>query len=150
MILDNWSNFNKYLAMHPAFEAVDKFFKENDMAKLPLGRTDILPNGAAYVNVQDAPLHAMEDEKTEFHRAYIDIQITLDSKESMGWMPLPASAAAVDFNTEKDCGFLPGHPEVRFFVPGGYFVIFLPTDAHAPCCGKPGDTVRKLVVKVRV
>ena len=73
------------------------------------------------------------DARLESHRRYIDIQLTLDGDEEIGWRPLSLCRAPVaPFDEQRDIRFYDDAPDSWVAVPPGRFAIFFPDDAHAP------------------
>jgi YhcH/YjgK/YiaL family protein len=89
----------------------------------------------------------------EAHRRYLDIQYVVEGAEAMGWHPMAELAVAEAYSAERDVAFFhpPAQPQ-RVIVPAGYFTVFYPEDAHAPCqrIGSESVFVRKIVMKVEV
>jgi YhcH/YjgK/YiaL family protein len=93
-----------------------------------------------------------EGARLEAHRKYIDVQYVIPGQptanEELGWRPTATCEKSAKFDEAKDIGYIDDQPQLWFTLPAGYFVVFFPSDAHAPLAGK-GD-VRKAVVKVAV
>lgn len=148
MIIDTLNNFRKYLALNPRFAAVADFLEQTDLAALTPGRYDILADGEAFANVSDAQHSSRETRPFEFHRKYTDVQIPLEVAEEMGWTPaagLPAEFAA-KFDAEKDVALDSASADTWAAIHPGQFVLFFPSDAHAPCGG--AGIHRKIIIKV--
>jgi biofilm protein TabA len=87
--------------------------------------------------------------RLEVHRKYLDIQLTIDGAEEIGWAPLSSCRQPADsFDEAKDIGFFDSRPDTWLSVPPGRFAIFFPTDAHAPLAGR--GLLKKAIVKVAV
>jgi biofilm protein TabA len=97
--------------------------------------------------IQDENGRGHKGARLEAHRQYIDVQLTLEGIEEIGWSPLAACRPSV-FDTAKDIGFFDDRPHVWLTLPPAHFAIFFPSDAHAPLGGM--GKVRKAVVKVAV
>ena len=146
MIHDTLANFTKYTALHPRFAAVAKWFRETALEQLAPGRHEILPNGEAYVNVQEVEVRAREEIPAECHRKYIDIQLPMSGVEQMGWQPLADFPAEVPFDEEGDVALAKVPAPDWVTVRPGEFVVFFPSDVHTP--GLVGGPHRKMIVKV--
>lgn len=144
MVLDQLTNASRYATLHPLFARAFAFLE--NVRTLPEGRHDI-DGDRLYVLMQDADGKGHKAARLEAHRAYIDIQLTLEGIEEIGWSPLAACRPA-DFDSAKDIGFFDDRPHVWLTLPPAHFAIFFPSDAHAPLGGM--GKLRKAVVKVAV
>jgi YhcH/YjgK/YiaL family protein len=95
----------------------------------------------------------------EAHRRYIDIQAVLAGRELLYWAPLAGLAARRAYSEAEDVAFFedPAGGGAGLLLDPGSFIVLFPQDAHKPGCrvaggsgGTGGETVRKLVLKVRV
>ena len=95
----------------------------------------------------------------EAHRRYIDIQAVLSGRELLYWAPLAGLVARRAYSEAEDVAFFedPAGGGAGLLLDPGSFVVLFPQDAHKPGCrvaggsgGTGGETVRKLVLKVRV
>ncbi len=146
MIHDTLAQFANYCMLHPRFGKIAKWLQKNDLNALPLGQHEILPNGEAFVNVQEIAVRNQTDIPAEYHRKYIDIQIPLSGEERMGWQPLAQFPKEIPFATEKDVALAQLPTDDWVTVKPGEFVIFFPTDVHTPglVCGPH----KKMIIKV--
>ena len=144
MVLDQLANASRYATLHPLFARAFAFLE--NVRALPEGRHDI-DGDRLYVLMQDADGKGHKAARLEAHRAYIDIQLTLEGIEEIGWSPLAACRPA-DFDKAADIGFFDDRPHVWLTLPPAHFAIFFPSDAHAPLGGM--GKLRKAVVKVGV
>lgn len=144
MVLDQLANAARYAGLHPRFARA--FEALANVHSLPDGRHDI-DGDRVYLLLQGGDGKGRKAARLEAHRAYIDIQLTLEGIEEIGWSPVAACRPS-DFDTARDIGFFDDRPHVWLTLPPGHFAIFFPTDAHAPLGGM--GKVRKAVVKVAV
>lgn len=89
--------------------------------------------------------------KWEAHREYIDLQLLLEGKESIGFQEAAGLRPAGDWETENDIGFYLDNG-LGFFVPmkPRDFVLCFPEDAHMPLVAeKEPEELRKLVIKFK-
>ena len=144
MIVDKLTNFSSYAHLGPHFETAAKFVKENDLSKLPLGRTEVDGENVfinVFENIYDRP-----DMFWETHKKYADVQIVLAGSERFGW------GSEVTFGEIQGdlipCGDVKGFD---FVLTEGQFTIFLPLEPHSPGnpAGEPAPC-RKAVIKVLV
>lgn len=145
MVLDQLSNAPRYAVLHPLFARA--FESLRDARSLPDGRHEI-SGDHLYLLMQQNEGHGHKAARLEVHRAYIDIQLTLDGIEEIGWSPLAACRPTTEFDKDKDIGFFDDRPHIWLTLPPGHFAIFFPTDAHAPRGGL--GKCRKAVMKVVV
>ena len=147
MVLDRLEEADRYADLHPAFARAFAFLRSTDLLALASGRHEV--DGDLYVSIDDADGRGREGARLEYHRAHIDIQLTLDGHEEIGWQPLASCAGVGDgFDLSRDIGFCAGRPRTWLSLPPGTFAIFFPTDAHAPLAGS--GRVKKAIVKVRL
>ena len=146
MILDHLNNYQRYLPLHPGFEAGFDFLYHHPLADLKEGRMEIdgdrlFAPGMAIVG------KGRRKAAFETHSKYIDIQYTVSGCDFIGWAEKSSCTADQNgYNSEKDIEFCTDRP--RWWVPAakGNFAIFSPEDAHAPLGA--GEFVHKVVVKV--
>lgn len=148
MILDRLDNLSLYRSLLPHLDAALDFLKLHDLSAMEPKRYDILPDGAAFVNLSDSPLKPSPEAVIEFHRRYIDIQIPFSGPDRMGWMPLAEAPAGMEYDRERDCALLRFQPPREVTVNPGEFIVFFPQDVHAPCLGT--GMVRKAIVKLEI
>ena len=141
MILCPWKDIKRYEAVIPYLqEAVDFLGKLEDLtpAEYPL------PHGK--VKIQQGTTHALDEDKLEAHRKYLDIQLVLKGREMFGWATLDTLTPNTEFDVEKDLGFYSGK-STPITVDAGYCYILYPEDGHAPCShlDTPTEYVKALV-----
>lgn len=147
MIIDRLENLPSYVSLAP--EVMPKLIEflgkcgENEIAE---GRHE-LDGSRLYVNVQSYATKPFDENKLEYHRKYVDVQLLLAGTETLYYAPA-GTAETVPYDPEKDCGFnkvpvsaLPVKLEV------GNFVLLLPEEGHLPGTGD-GSAVIKAVVKI--
>ena len=85
----------------------------------------------------------------ETHDKYIDIQLPLFGVEKIGWKSRgELQEESIPYDEEKDITFYIDHPTAYTKVYPGQFVIYFPSDGHAPGIGQ--GTIRKAVIKIPV
>ena len=149
MILNKLCEAGRFLPLHPGFPAAFAFLNRRDLTDLASGTYEI--NGRQiYALVQRGEGKGREAAHLETHRRYIDIQLTLDGDELIGWRHASACSPDPDgWNDEKDICFFSDVPDFWLPVPPGSFVVFYPEeDAHAPQGGE--GRLFKVVVKVEI
>jgi YhcH/YjgK/YiaL family protein len=148
MILDSLADYHRYTSLHPAFAQAFHYLVYTDLSTMAPGRHP-LDGDRLYVSIDHTEGRSRDGARLEVHRKYLDIQLTIDGPEEIGWAPLascrqPAGA----FDEVKDIGFFENRPDTWLSVPPGRFAIFFPTDAHAPLAGR--GLLKKAIVKVAI
>ena len=150
MIIDKLSELNKYANLHPRFaKAIDYIVTNNLLIAEP---------GTVLVDGEDIKAIIMEGNCVskeeslagfECHNTYIDIQIVLKGKETVGWRSRKNSREPKgEYSEEKDVLFYADAPTLFFELQAGMFSIYFPEDVHAPMIGE--GPIKKVVMKVRV
>jgi biofilm protein TabA len=149
MILDTLARSSRYHALHPAFARAFDLLANSDWTALQPGRHEI-DGDRIYVLVDHTEGRGREGARLEAHRRYLDIQVTIDGCEEIGWMSLTECRQATGgFDLSRDIqffSFFSDSPRAWVTVPAGHFAIFFPEDAHAPLAGR--GAVKKANVKV--
>lgn len=150
MIYDKVENMGIYFDKLPQFKSVEAEYKKFCAAPFKEGRIDIDAdnlwcNVATYEVNPDNPL------KYEAHKEYADVQVMFDGAENIGWANIKDCTVTEDFKEGCDIAFMDA-PEGQFFrLDKGYFAVFFPEDAHAPCRkSDKSDFAHKLVFKVKL
>ena len=147
MIIDHIRNAERYFALDPRFARAFAYLRQGDLDKLPPGRHD-LDGDNLYALVQDAEPVNREAGILEAHRLYTDIQYTVSGPECIGWRTTDRCICPRQpYDESKDATLFADEPEVWTDVPPEHFVIYFPSDAHAPAREAP---VRKVVLKVSI
>jgi biofilm protein TabA len=148
MIVDSLDVWRRYAVLHRRFERALTFLVQNDLAGLAPGRHPI-DGDRLYVSIDHVAGRGRSGARLEAHRRYIDIQMTIDGDEQIGWTPL-AHCRDGDgaFDEGRDVGFFRDTPQLWLPMPPGRFAIFFPDDAHAPLGGE--GTVKKAIAKVQI
>lgn len=149
MIIDTLQNASKYFSVHPLFEQAFAYISKTDIASVEPGKYDIDGDKlkAAYSNKKGMTAEESVS-KFECHNNYIDIQVCINGKETIGWKPrAKCKTTNGDYNAAKDVQLYNEQPDMYFELTNGQFVIFFPEDVHAPMIGDA--EIRKLVVKVK-
>lgn len=145
-ILCNLAEADSAKSLHPRFEKAIEFLKRPDLATLALGRYP-LDGDNVYAMVQECDLKpAGAQQKAEYHRRYLDIQMPLSCEEVFGLPEMPAKEEG--FNEEKDYALFDADCPLKTVKPGE-FLIMAPGVAHAPCLTRGfRHKIRKVVIKV--
>jgi biofilm protein TabA len=148
MIVDSLAQRDRYRHLHPLFAAAFEFAVSRDLGSLTPGRHEI-DGDRLYVSIDHKDGRGRERARLESHRRYLDIQLTIDGDEEIGWRPLrDCVAPAGAFDEQRDIRFYDDVPDSWVAVPGGRFAIFFPEDAHAPLGGR--GLLKKAIFKIAV
>ena len=148
MIYDNYSNKEKYYAMHDGFKLGFDFIEKAISENLAIGKYEI-DGKRVWASVQE---YLSKDEaKAEAHRKYIDIQYIVCGREQMKCACIDTCQTKVEYNEEKDVEFFEPASSVTMVCEKGDFAIFYPNDVHTPSLKiTENEQVKKIVVKVQL
>jgi len=151
MIVGHINNCEKEL-YSPVLIAGLKFLAQTDFSKWENGRHEIDGDNMVAI-VQEYLPDIRENRKAETHGKYIDIQYLVAGEEIIGYCNLTTEVeVAEDCLVDRDAVFykaLTSETDVR--VLPGMYAIFFPWDIHRPgCVSKPGISVRKVVLKLKL
>jgi YhcH/YjgK/YiaL family protein len=148
MIYDILKNSDSY------FQHSDRMAKAVDFittfdAATPDGRYEL--DGEMYAVVMSYKTKPAEQQKSETHKKYIDVQAILNGRERID-VAILSDSIAVDtpYDEAKDAAFYRMPDEhIPLIMTEGTFAVFYPQDVHRPCCDLDCVAdVRKIVVKV--
>ena len=146
MILDSIQNSEKYYGLHPYFKQAFEYLKQLSLNDFNAEEEKIEIIGKELFAI-NAIVLGKNNLLPESHKKYIDIQYVKKGKDEMRWIPLSLCENPIGkFNLEKDIIFYSDWADQLIQVPENYFVIFFPTDAHAPLAGE--SEMYKSVIKV--
>ncbi len=150
MIYDKIENMGIYFANLEKFAEVEpalKKFSEApfDSGKIEIDGDNIWCNVAKYEVKADTPI------KYEAHKVYADVQVMVDGEENFGWANINDCIITEPFKDGGDIAFMDAPNGQLFALRKGYFAVFFPEDAHAPCRKSDNsDFAHKLVFKVKI
>lgn len=148
MILDRLENLSLYADLNPRFDDVLDFLEDLDLRTLDEGRHEI-DGDRVFVVIARSKGKGRRHALLESHRKYIDIQVTLQGHEEIGWMGVDQCRFVREaYDEDKDIQFFADESIAWLDLYADTFAIFLPTDAHAPLAGR--GEVLKAVFKVAV
>jgi biofilm protein TabA len=148
MVLDSLAQAHRYTSLHPAFARAFDFLTSTNLRSLEQGR-HALDGDRLYVLLDHKDGRGREGARLEAHRRYIDIQLTIEGSEEIGWRPTAeCHQPSGEFDETKDIGFFDDRPTTWLAVRPGRFAIFFPDDAHAPLAGR--GLLKKAIVKIVV
>jgi biofilm protein TabA len=153
MILGHIANFEKETGLYtPALEKGLRYLRDTDFFAMALGK-HTLDGDDLFALVQEYVPEPREQRLAESHRKYIDIQFVAAGEEIIGCVPYaPTLPVHENHLAEKDLELYRAlDNESQLHLTQGMYAIFYPWDVHRPCCQtRPGVTVRKVVLKVRM
>ena len=148
MIIADLTACHRYYNLHPRMREMLEYIVQHNFSQQEAGRI-LLDGDDLFINLDEVELKTKEQQRLEFHKNYIDIQVPLLQAETMGWTALSdLTTPDIAYNPERDCGFYTQAAKEYFSVKPGQFTIFFPEDAHAPIIGNGKQ--RKLVGKIRI
>lgn len=151
MIIDTLASASKYAGIHPLFAKAFEYIAATDLTNTEIGKYDIADGLKAIFSDKKGMSAAESIAKFECHNKNIDIQFCIRGKETIGWKPRGNCAEPKDgYNSEKDVSFYNDAPDMYFQLTDGQFAIFFPEDVHAPMIATDDNTIRKLVIKVKI
>lgn len=152
MIVDHISNLALYQTMNKNIDSVIDFIKNNDLLKLPSGKTVI--NESVYVLRESYDPRPLESCYFEGHKKYLDIQLVLSGKEAIGYHYKDSSSDIVvtdHYDDVKDVEKYQINHFTEVILTKGMFAYVEPRDLHMPKLKvKDSEFVEKIVFKVKV
>ena len=137
-----------YESLHPRFKEAFDYIKSHDLRAMEPQRLE-LRGEELFINRIDAPSNPQDEQPIEAHESYIDIQVLLEGRERIGWLPrAKCLSPRAPYDESKDIIFYHDQPTSYVDLLPGDFVILFPEDGHAPFIGD-GSPISKLIVKVR-
>lgn len=149
MIIDSLENVKHYRNLSEKIKKAFEFLEEIDFEAIEPGRYNV-EGDEIFALVSEYNTKIPSDVLPEAHERHIDIQYMVKGEEIMGYAPLEDQDVIEPYNAESDIVFYQSEwSNVK--VSEGMFIVFFPTDIHAPGImideQKP---VKKVVVKVLV
>lgn len=148
MIVDHFSNADRYATLGPLFKQAFDFLHTVDLETLPDGRHD-LANDALFALAQRYHTKPHSEGFWEAHRRYIDLQFIVQGTERIGYAPLYRMRLE-SHDPERDLSVLQGTGDFLTLT-DGCFMLLWPEDVHMPGLqAEHSGTVRKIVFKIAV
>lgn len=131
------------------WEAAFAFLRDHDLETIRPGKYPIMGD-TLQASVTEGPPKEEEKAAWEAHRRSIDLQYVIRGREKMGLVPLSAAREVKPYDEKKDVANYSAGGVYYTAAPGTYF-LFFPGDVHRPSIRVEGyDTVKKIVLKIRV
>ena len=151
MVLSKLNGRDDFSAYPPRVRRALEWLRSVDAMAVPLGRTELEPDGATFVNAMDMTTRPYEGSYPEVHRRYIDLFYWPEGGERVGWAPFLGTEPVHTANPDGDLWLLEDSVDEQIVTGrAGDFALFFPWDAHRPglYLGEGPATSRKLVVKI--
>lgn len=147
--IDKEEFFKQYHAHKAWWDMAFAYMKNTDFSSLKPGKY-LLDGDNVYVNVADGPTKTLDQAKYESHKDYADIHYLITGKEQISAADVSKGTIVQPYDDDKDIQFLTAKGKDYIAEPGSFF-IFFPKTAHRPSVKTAGaDTVKKIVVKIKV
>ncbi len=147
MIYAHIDDAKNYFGLGEVFAWALRQLARDDLKTLPAGKTELIP-GKAWYSIDEPQTRLPDEAPFEAHREFIDVQMTLDGAERIGWARRDALVPADLYDAEKDIQFFRGEG-LSLDCTSGMFAVFFPEDAHQPCVApERPEKIRKVVVKI--
>ncbi len=148
MIIDSIENFHLYSGLDDGIRSALEHIRTTDFTRRETGRYDL--NGDnLFVILNDYETIHQQEGQLEGHRKYIDVQYMVRGTEWIGYALLSGQSVAADYDPEEDCILYSGEADFVKLEPG-MFAVFFPHDLHLPGTAEKPDSVRKVVMKVKI
>jgi len=139
----------QYHKNEKAWDDALKFLRRPDLDTLSPGKYPI-DGDKVYATIGVGPNKEFDKTSFESHRKYIDLQYVIKGKEKIGVAQVSKATVTVPYNEPNDIAHYTAEGKYYIAAPGTFF-LFFPVNAHRPGIKVDGyDTVRKLVIKIRV
>lgn len=150
MVVGTLKNSERYYAFGENFKKAFEFLKNNDIAKMELGRHDI-DGDNVFILVQEYTSKTIDNCGLETHDKYADVHFVKEGFEYLGYMPVArAGEPKTEYDPKADATFFEKECEFVLLCEGDIAIVF-PEDAHMPQKRALVPTkVRKACIKVRV
>ncbi|MEG0768948.1 MAG: YhcH/YjgK/YiaL family protein [Ruthenibacterium sp.] len=147
MLYDTLENLNQYTGLFENLDTAIAYLTENDVAALPLGRTDI-DGDKVYVNVMEVQPTPTEGRAFETHSRYMDLQMDLEGVE-LCEVALGETTVATPYDEAKDFAEYHAQTSAAMVLGAGRFAVFMIEEPHKPTIKAEGcDKVKKAVFKI--
>lgn len=151
MILDCIKNIHSYTNLSKNFNTAIQFILDQKTMDLADGRYEV-DGSNIYAMISTTTMSNIPDfNHYEAHQVYADIQYIKSENEIIYYLPTHELEINTPYDKEKDIAFYNGKIGTKLVMKKDDFAIFMPQDAHLPCCmveGKEGS--KKIVIKVRM
>lgn len=150
MILTNLEELISYERLHQSIPLAVKTLLDyrEEFSLVPEGKSGLEDSGCFCIKVE-GPGRGKEASPLEAHRAYIDIQYTVEGTDIIGWKGRVETDLSSGYDEQQDIEFFPESlSDTWLEVPAGRVLVLFPEDLHAPMACE--TEVKKLVIKIPV
>ncbi|HUR35273.1 MAG TPA: YhcH/YjgK/YiaL family protein [Vicinamibacterales bacterium] len=149
MVSDDIKYAPEYFNLSAGIRTALEYLRRADLGALTPGRHDV-DGDRVFALVSDYETRSAAETFWEAHRRHVDVQYVHSGVERIGYGDL-ADFAVEPYDAERDLVVARGDSERFVEVGPRGFVILFPHDVHMPgLTGRRIETVRKVVVKVRL
>ncbi|MBS1920521.1 MAG: YhcH/YjgK/YiaL family protein [Bacteroidetes bacterium] len=149
MIIDNLTAAEKYYSLHPIFVRAFERLKSIDLQNIKEGRYELDGDRLYFILTNNEGKGKEESiSRFECHNEYIDIQLCLKGRETIGWKSRKTCHMNKISEVQGDNVFYNEHPDFYFQLTDNQFAIFFPDDVHAPMIGE--SKIKKVVMKIKI
>ncbi len=145
--IEKWQNYHFGVAWQKAFAFLNTLLPTTKDGKYEIEGEEIFAIVMSYNTIQ------REDAVIESHQKYVDIQATIRGVEGFECFCTDTLTIKTPYDATKDITFYEKNAicHSRIHVAEGYFVMFLPHDAHMPCLMVDNKEayIKKVVVKIK-
>ncbi len=147
MIITNIKRLSTYKGLSKNLDKAIDFIlsAEKDIA---IGK-HLIDGDAVYANVAELTPKVGTETIYEAHRKYIDIHYLLEGVEIAGYADIDECTPTTEYSDEQDYLLLKADGKKFTLRPGEIYIVY-PEDAHAPSGSETGETIKKIVAKVKV
>lgn len=149
MIFDSIQNKENYKADMKIYQALCYLENikswEEALPDTVIREDSIVANPVSFISKEE------KDCMYEAHQKYIDIHYIVEGVERIATADVKSLQIQIPFSEEKDIGFYQGNESGSYLLKPGEFMVCFPSDAHkVAMMDKSPETVKKIVVKIKV
>jgi biofilm protein TabA len=141
--------FEQYHRNPALWEKAFAYLRDTDLEHIKPGKYPI-QGDTLTAAVTEGPAKELDKAAWEAHRRYVDLQYVIRGREKMAVAPIDSAELVKPYDEKKDVANYKAEGTYYTAGPGTYF-LFFPADVHRPSIRAEGyDTVKKIVLKIRV
>lgn len=148
MIISEKEHLSRYYGLNKNLDCALSFIEKEDLAQLPLGKTEITKDVFVVVFQYEA-----DNELNAFfegHKDYLDIHMVTEGVEKMACIEEKYTKILKPFSQTEDIGLFTGAATTECLLQEGKCLIVFPEDLHQPKVRVNDRGVRKIVFKVKL
>lgn len=146
MIVDKIENLKLCFNIHSYFEKTFNYIETVDFNKLKEGVFEI--EGTDFFTIYSDIADAKNEAKFESHKKYLDIHYVIKGTELFGFKNIDHSCVISTYSSERDVMFFENKEFDTITLSENMFVVFFPSDVHAPVIESKG--LKKIVFKIKI